>query len=72
MVASAVIAELERAGRTPHWLSESTAIGLAALQSKLDRHADFTVTDLADIADALAVPVASLIPARAEEQETPR
>lgn len=62
MVASAVAAELDRSGRTASWLSDRTGIVLVALQSKLDGRADFTVTDLADIATALGVPVASLMP----------
>ena len=63
MVASAVSAELDRSGRSPDWLSERTALELSELQSKLDLRSDFTVTDLAAIAAALSVPVATLVPA---------
>lgn len=62
MVASAVLSELARAGRTPQWLSEKTGIASHILEAKLAMQVDLTVSDLADIADALDLPVARLMP----------
>ncbi|OAN40778.1 hypothetical protein A4X16_12690 [Microbacterium sp. H83] len=62
MVASAVAAALTRAGRTPEWLAAQTSLSLDSLRRRLDADHDFTITDLAEIAAALDVPVSALLP----------
>lgn len=61
-VASTVRSELAGAGRTIPWLSEQTGIDLRVLQKQLAMQLDFTVTDLAEIAGALSIDVARLVP----------
>lgn len=55
-------AELLGAGRTIPWLSQQTGIALHVLQKQLAMQLDFTVTDLAEIADALSIDIARLLP----------
>ncbi|WP_341954858.1 hypothetical protein [Microbacterium sp. LWH13-1.2] len=61
-VALTVRAELLGAGRTIPWLSQQTGIALHVLQKQLAMQLDFTVTDLAEIADALSIDIARLLP----------
>ncbi len=51
-----------RAGRTVPWLSDETGIALHVLQKQLAMQLDFTVTDLAEIAGALSIDAARLLP----------
>jgi len=57
-----VAAELVRAGRSGEWVSDQTGIPAHALHEKLAMRLDFTIADLADIAHALEIPVAQLVP----------
>ncbi|MGJ0388930.1 hypothetical protein [Microbacterium sp. CGR1] len=61
-VALTVRSELVSAGRTVPWLAEQTGIALHVLQKQLAMQLDFTVTDLAEIAGALSIDVARLVP----------
>lgn len=61
-VALTVRSELVRAGRTVPWLSDETGIALHVLQKQLAMQLDFTVTDLAEIAGALSIDAARLLP----------
>lgn len=61
-MALTVRAELLGAGRTIPWLSQQTGIALHVLQKQLAMQLDFTVTDLAEIADALSIDIARLLP----------
>lgn len=54
--------EVARAGRTARWLSTQTGIAPDVLSRKLAAQLDFTVAELADIAGALDIPVARLVP----------
>ncbi|KQQ65874.1 hypothetical protein ASF63_11040 [Microbacterium sp. Leaf320] len=65
-MALTVRSELVGAGRTIPWLSQQTGIALHVLQKQLATQLDFTVTDLAEIADALSIDVARLLPRSAE------
>lgn len=60
VVAQAVLAELQRSGRSPQWLEERSGVPLLA--EKLAEHEDFTVVDLAGIAAALSIPIVRLTP----------
>ena len=51
-----------RAERSSLWLAARSGIALSDLERKLGLQADFTVADLADIADALGVAVADFVP----------
>lgn len=62
VVATAVEEELLRADRSTQWLSQETGITGRALRKKMSGKADFTVADLAHIAQALDIPVARLTP----------
>ncbi|KQR47594.1 hypothetical protein ASF87_01040 [Microbacterium sp. Leaf161] len=62
VVAEAVEEELLRAGRSTQWLSARVGITGAELREKLAGEVDFTVTDLAEIAQALDIAVAQLTP----------
>ncbi|MEV7800588.1 hypothetical protein AB0O14_15980 [Microbacterium foliorum] len=62
VVATAVEDELLRAGRSAQWLSRQVGITGAELRERLAGEADFTVTDLAEIAQALDIAVAQLTP----------
>ena len=61
-VANAIEEELRRGGRDAPWLSDRAGIARAALRRKLAGEADFTVADLAEIAQALDISVARLTP----------
>lgn len=61
-VAAAVEEELLRAGRSAQWLSRHVGITGAELRARLAGEADFTVTDLAEIAQALDIAVSRLTP----------
>ncbi len=61
-VALSVASELARLDRTVSWLAETAHIPEAELRSALALERDFTVTDLADIASALGIPVSELFP----------
>jgi hypothetical protein len=69
MVASAVASALTRAARSTGWLASRSGIGHAALQRKLAAESDFTVAELADIAAALGIPVADLVPRLRESRD---
>lgn len=70
MVALSVASALMRAERSSRWLAARSGIALSDLERKLGLEADFTVADLADIADALGVAVADFVPpVRAEREE---
>lgn len=62
LVASAISSQLRTAGRTVGWLSDRSGIEKAVLQAKLTGRDDLTIVDLAAIAAALGVPVATLTP----------
>lgn len=62
VVATAVEDELLRAGRSTQWLSRHVGITAAELRERLAGEADFTVTDLAEIAQALDIAVSQLTP----------
>ncbi|MFS0913295.1 helix-turn-helix domain-containing protein [Microbacterium sp. 179-I 3D2 NHS] len=62
LVSAAVGAELERAGRSRHWLADRAGIDARRLSEALHGRDDFTVADLAAIAAALDVPVSALTP----------
>lgn len=62
LVASAVMGELKRAERSVTWLADHAGIDQAALSSMLRAREEFTMVDLANIAAALNVPVAALMP----------
>lgn len=62
VVADAVEEELVRAGRSSQWLSARVGITGTELRRKLAGEVDFTVTDLAEIAQALGIAVAQLTP----------
>nr|WP_236571246.1 XRE family transcriptional regulator [Microbacterium hydrocarbonoxydans] len=61
-VAEAVVRELAAAGETAPWLADRSGIAVKTLQAKLASRRDFTVTELASIADVLGIPIASLVP----------
>lgn len=63
LVAQAVGAELARAGKSVGWLAERIGRDPTRLEELLRGRADFTVIDLAEIAAALQIPVAALVPA---------
>ncbi|WP_145985674.1 MULTISPECIES: XRE family transcriptional regulator [Microbacterium] len=65
-VALTVRSELVGAGRTVSWLAEQTGIAPHVLQKQLAMQLDFTVTDLAEIAGALSIDVARLVPRSAD------
>jgi len=70
VVALSVASALMRAERSSRWLAARSGIALSDLERKLGLQADFTVADLADIADALGVAVADFVPpVRAEREE---
>lgn len=62
VVANAVEVELLRAGLSTQWLSTQVSITGAELRERLACEADFTVADLAEIAQALDIAVAQLTP----------
>lgn len=62
VVANAVEEEMLRAGRSSQWLSAQVGITGPELREKLAGEVDFTVTDLAEIAQALDIAVAQLTP----------
>ncbi|MFJ2544533.1 hypothetical protein [Microbacterium sp. NPDC087589] len=62
VVANAVEDELLRAGRSTQWLSTQVGITVAELRERLAGESDFTVADLAEIAQALDIAVAQLTP----------
>lgn len=68
LVANAVLSELDRLDLSAQWLSEHTGIAPSALRRRLTLHADFTVTELAEIALALGVSVADLVPSAGGER----
>ncbi|WP_217181876.1 hypothetical protein [Streptomyces sp. AC495_CC817] len=61
-VALAVVSRLATTGRTVPWLARTSGIPLLDLQRMIEMRADFTVSDLADIAAALDVAVGELTP----------
>ena len=61
-VALSILSLLAASDRSERWLAERSGIEYELLQEKLHLRVDFTVTDLADIARALGVPVADLVP----------
>lgn len=61
-MASAIAVTLARSGHSWGWLAEGAGIDRDALESRLRGDDDFTMVDLAKIAAALGVPVASLTP----------
>lgn len=66
VVAESVVRELAHAGGTVPWLAERAGITVKALQAKMASRRDFTVTDLAAIADVLGIPVSRLVPPSSE------
>lgn len=62
VVAKAVDRELRRGGRDTAWVCARTGIAGDVLCRKLAGELDFTVADLADIAQALEISVARLTP----------
>lgn len=62
MVAGAIAAELGRTGRSKRWLADHSGIAYSTLRRKMQARSDFTVTELADIALALGVSPAALVP----------
>ncbi|MFF3029337.1 hypothetical protein [Microbacterium sp. NPDC057944] len=61
-VADAVRSALAASGHTERWLAARASIDRDDLRDKLTLRTDFTVTDLADIAVALGIPIATLFP----------
>ena len=61
-VALSISAQLDRLGRTAEWLAEETRTDASVLHEKLAMRQDFTVTDLGDIATALGIRPADLLP----------
>ncbi|WP_435746344.1 helix-turn-helix domain-containing protein [Microbacterium sp. PMB16] len=61
-MSSTIATELERIGRPVDWLAAEASIDRSVLRSKLLAHEEFTMVDLANIAAALDVPVAALMP----------
>ncbi len=57
-----MVRELAAAGETAPWLADRSGIAVKTLQAKLASRRDFTVTELASIADVLGIPIASLVP----------
>lgn len=71
MVAESVSRELELARLTADFLSETTGIPRADLAAKLASRRDFTITEVAAIAEALGIPVARLLPRPPEQRVLP-
>lgn len=61
-VADAVRSALAASGHTERWLAARASIDRDDLRDKLTLRTDFTVTDLADIAVALGIPIGTLFP----------
>jgi hypothetical protein len=70
-MARRVVSALEERGHTVPWLAEASGIPLPRLEDLLYLRSGFTVTDLGDIAAALGVPVAALVPPSAAPRERP-
>ncbi|MFJ2553346.1 helix-turn-helix domain-containing protein [Microbacterium sp. NPDC087591] len=62
LVAEAIAAHLGRAGRSRRWLSEHSGIAYSTLRRRMQGRSDFTITELADIALALDLSPAALVP----------
>ncbi|WP_156153192.1 hypothetical protein [Microbacterium oxydans] len=62
VVASAVISQLVTAERSIDWLAAEMRISRSALRQKLFGGADFTVSDLAEVAAALGISPTVLVP----------
>lgn len=69
LVASAVESALRKSGRPRSWLAERSGIGREALDAKLRGDADFTIVDLANIAETLEVSASALTPSRRSSDE---
>lgn len=61
-MAGAIYSALDERGRDARWLSARSGIDWGILESVLAGERDVTVGELADIAQALGVPVARLVP----------
>lgn len=59
-----VASALSQAGRSTRWLAAASGIELGELESRLAARSDFTVTEIGDIAAALGITGADLIPPR--------
>lgn len=62
LVSEAVCSELLRSNRSTAWLADRVDLEESRLAAKLRDDEDFTIVDLAKIADALNIPVATLTP----------
>ncbi|MCI1019513.1 XRE family transcriptional regulator [Microbacterium sp. C5A9] len=62
MIAQAVKRELAHAGATAASVSERSGIAVEKLTAQLSCRRDFTITDLAAIAQVLGIPVSRLVP----------
>jgi len=62
MIAHAVEREIAHAGATVASVSESSGIAAETLTAQLASRRDFTITDLAAIAQVLGIPVSRLVP----------
>ncbi|MFS0854583.1 helix-turn-helix domain-containing protein [Microbacterium sp. 179-I 3D4 NHS] len=62
LVAEAVADALQGEKRSKRWLARRSEIPLSTLRRKMQGKADFTVTEIARIAEALEVSPASLLP----------
>ncbi len=57
-----MVRELADAGETAPTLADRSGIEVKTLQAKLAARRDFTVTELASIADVLGIPITRLVP----------